>query len=130
MTDRTPVVPGKIEISPNAIASIVGQTVLTCYGVVGMASRNLVDGLAEILHGDSSRRGVDVTILEGEIVVDLYLVLEYGVRIVAVAENVMSAVRFTVEKAIGAPVREVNVHVQGLRVSEALPRNKEDAGWQ
>jgi uncharacterized alkaline shock family protein YloU len=110
-------VPGRVEISPTAVASIVSQAVLTCYGVVGMASHNLVDGLAEILHGSNSKRGVEVTMVDDEIVIDLYVVLEYGMRVVTVAENVMNTVKFVVEKPVGVPVREVNVHVQGLRVS-------------
>jgi uncharacterized alkaline shock family protein YloU len=117
MADKTPI-PGKIEISPTAIASIVSQAVLTCYGVVGMASRNLADGLVEILQGDSSRRGVDVTLVDDQIIIELYVVLEYGMRIVAVAENVMDTVHFVVERSVGVPVRAVNVHVQALRISE------------
>ncbi|NLE75943.1 MAG: Asp23/Gls24 family envelope stress response protein [Chloroflexi bacterium] len=117
MTDK-PSIPGKVEISPMAIATVVSQAVLTCYGVVGMASRNLADGLVEILQGDSSRRGVEVTLVDEEVIIDLHLVLEYGVRIVAVAANVMSTVKFVVERTVGVPVREVNVHVQGLRVSD------------
>lgn len=116
--EQSPNVPGRIEITPEAIASIVSQTVLTCYGVVGMASRTLTDGLVEILQGDSSRRGVEVRVVDDRIIIDLYVVLEYGMRIVAVAENVKSAVKFAVERQVGVPVYAVNVHVQGLRVSE------------
>ncbi|MBC7223318.1 MAG: Asp23/Gls24 family envelope stress response protein [Anaerolineae bacterium] len=116
--EETASIPGRVEITPEAIASIVSQTVLTCYGVVGMASRTLTDGLVEILQGDSSRRGVEVHVVDDRIVVDLYVVLEYGTRIVAVAENVKSAVKFAVERQVGVPVEAVNVHVQGLRVSD------------
>ncbi|MGC8839577.1 MAG: Asp23/Gls24 family envelope stress response protein [Anaerolineae bacterium] len=114
-------VPGRIEITPEAIASIVSQAVLTCYGVVGMASRTLTDGLVEILQGDSSRRGVEVRVVDDRIIIDLYVVLEYGMRIVTVAENVKSVVKFAVEQQVGVPVHAVNVHVQGLRVSEGEP---------
>jgi len=51
------------------------------------------------------------------IVIDLYVIMEYGVRISEVAHNIMATVKFNVEKKLGMPVREVNVHVQGLRVS-------------
>lgn len=107
---------GKIEISPTAIARIANQAVLSCYGVVGMASKSLVDGLAQIIQPDS-KRGVDVKLEDDRIIIDLYVVIEYGTRISAVAHNVMSSVKFSVEKALGVPVSQVNVHVQGLRVS-------------
>ena len=57
--------------------------------------------------------------LEGNrITIDLYVVIEYGTRISTVAHNIMSSVKFSVEKALGVPVSQVNVHVQGLRVSD------------
>jgi uncharacterized alkaline shock family protein YloU len=109
---------GRIEISPNAIASLAGQAVLECYGVVGMANKNLRDGIAEVLPGGNYRRGIDVKLVEREIAIDLYVVIEYGTRISEVAHGIMNRVKFSVERAIGIPVAEVNVHVQGLHVDE------------
>lgn len=108
---------GWIEVSPLAIAAIASGAALECYGVVGMASHSLRDGLGELLARDASHRGVEVQLRDGEIGVDLYVIIEYGVRISEVARNVMSLVRFRLEKALNMPVAYVNVHVQGLRVS-------------
>ena len=44
--------PGRIEISPHAIATIAGEAVLRCYGVVGVASKNLIGGIADLLQPD------------------------------------------------------------------------------
>ncbi len=107
---------GKIEVSPHAIASIAGQAVLESYGVVGMA-RHLREDLAEILPGANFRRGVDVRFVEGQISIDLFVVIEYGTRVSEVAQGIKNRVKFTVEHATGLSVTEVNVHVQGLRVS-------------
>ncbi len=108
---------GKIEVSPHAIASIAGQAVLECYGVVGMAPKHPRDDLAEILPGSKFRRGVDVRFDGGQITIDLFVVIEYGTRVSEVAQGIKNRVRFTVEHATGLPVTDVNVHVQGLRVS-------------
>ena len=108
---------GRIEVSPAAIAGLAATAVLECYGVVGMSPRTLQDGLAEILRRESYRRGIQVRIMDQLIVIDLYVVLEYGVRISEVAHNIMENVKFRVEKVLGVPIDEVNVHVQGLRVS-------------
>ena len=110
---------GNIQVSPRAIASIAGEAVLSCYGVVGMAAATLRDGIAEILQQDNYLRGIDVQVLDGRIVIDLYVVVEYGTRISEVAHNVMQSVKFAVERALGMAVAEVNVHVQGLRVSDS-----------
>ena len=108
---------GRIQVAPRAIASIASDAVLSCYGLVGMAAATLRDGLAEILQVENAHRGVDVDIQDGAISIDLYVVVEYGTRISEVAHNVMESVKFAVERALGMPVAEVNVHVQGLRIS-------------
>jgi uncharacterized alkaline shock family protein YloU len=114
---------GRIEVSPTAVATIANHAVLNSYGVVGMAAKNLVNGLAQVLRPDS-KKGIEVHIDEDVIVIDLYVVLEYGLRIAMVARNIMSSVKFAVEKAMGVPITSVNVHVQGLRVSSSNPPKK------
>jgi uncharacterized alkaline shock family protein YloU len=106
---------GNIEISPAAIATIASQAVLQSYGVVGMAAKNVMDGLANRITRDP-RHGVEVSV-DGEIAIDVYIVVEYGTRISSVANSVANAVRFQVERALGMVIGPVNVHVQGLRVS-------------
>ena len=107
---------GRIEVSPTAIASIANEAVLSCYGVVGTATKDLATGIVNLLSRDS-KRGIDVHIKDGQIIIDVYVIIEYGTRIAAVARSVMNVVKFSVERALGAPVTEVNVHVEGLRVS-------------
>jgi len=107
---------GQIEVSTRAIASIASNAVLTSYGVVGTATRDVATGIAEVLSRDS-RPGVIVDIKDGEITIDVYVVIEYGTRIAVVARSVMSVVKYSVEQALGIPVKAVNVHVEGLRIS-------------
>lgn len=108
---------GAIDISTTAVTTIASQAVNQCYGVVGMANKNLANGIANLLSRDS-KRGIDVTIENDEIAVDVYVIVEYGVRIRAVAESIQHTVKFHVEKALSLPVREVNVFVQGLRLGK------------
>lgn len=115
MSVETPL--GKIDISPTAVASVASQAVLESYGVVGLASKSFRDGLVELLSPGASHRGVDVNYVGDQIIIDLYVIIEYGTRVSEVAHNIMSAVKFRVEKTLGVPVARVNVHVQGLRVS-------------
>lgn len=110
---------GKIEVAPRAIATIAARAVVNCYGVVGMSARTLKDGLAVLLQQENPHRGVEVHFIDGQkIVIDLYVIMEYGVRICEVARNIMENVKYAVEKALGLPVVQVNVHVQGLHVSD------------
>ncbi len=110
---------GKIEVAQQAIATVASKAVIDSYGVVGMTHPRKRDGLAELLQRDYSHRGVVVrTNDKSEIVIELYVVMEYGTRISEVARNVASAVKFAVEQALGLPIAQVNVNVQGIRVSD------------
>ena len=107
---------GQIQVSTKAIASIASNAVLSSYGVVGTGTRNVATGIVEAI-GHDSTPGVIVTTKGSEITIDVYIVIEYGTRIAAVARSVMSVVRYSVEQALGIPIAAVNVHVEGLRVS-------------
>jgi uncharacterized alkaline shock family protein YloU len=116
MTEETTPL-GSIQISSRAIASIAYHATLQSYGVVGLTSKNLVDGLAQVIVKDPTY-GVEVNYDGQKINIDLYLIVEYGTRIKSVADSVSHTVRFQVEKALGTPVNEVNVHIRGLRISD------------
>ncbi|MFZ2487177.1 MAG: Asp23/Gls24 family envelope stress response protein [Anaerolineae bacterium] len=109
---------GRIKVSQTAIASLVAEAVKESYGVVGMSSRNRFDELAGSLQR-GNRRGVEISQGANGIVVDIYVIVEYGIRISEVATGVMRRVYFTLTEAAGLPVHAVNVHVQGLRVSDS-----------
>ncbi len=108
---------GSIHIAPSAIATIAYQAAVESYGVVGLASKNLIDGITNFIVKDPSH-GVDVRYEDGAVIIDINIIVEYGTNIKSVSDSVANTVRFHVEKALGLPIREVNVHVQGLRISE------------
>jgi uncharacterized alkaline shock family protein YloU len=108
---------GSVKISPRAIATIAYHAALQSYGVVGLTSKNFVDGLANVIVKDPTL-GVEVNYDGVHINIDLYVIIEYGTRIKSVAASVRNTVRYNVEKALGMPVNEVSVHVQGLRISD------------
>jgi uncharacterized alkaline shock family protein YloU len=107
---------GRIQISPNAIATIAYHATVESYGVVGLAPKNIADGLVKSITREPSR-GVSVRYNGEDIDIEIHIIVEYGTRINSVAESVANTVRFQVEKALGLRVNTVNVHVAGLRVS-------------
>jgi uncharacterized alkaline shock family protein YloU len=107
---------GSIHISPTAIATIAYHSTLQSYGVVGLAPKNLAEGIATTITREPTR-GVSVHFDAERLDIDIYVIVEFGTRIASVAESVAHAVRYSVEKNVGLKVHEVNVHVQGLRVS-------------
>jgi len=108
---------GKIEVSPRAISHLASRAAQASYGVVGLASRHVHPGLAELLRREEEHNGVEVKFTGDRVVIDLYVIIEYGTRISEVARNIMSNTKFAVESALGVPVVSVNVNVHGIRVS-------------
>ena len=108
---------GKIEVSTRAIATVAGRAVAQCYGVVGIAARHPRFATVETLAPDQFSRGVEVRFVDDHVTIDLYVVLEHGLRISEIAHNIMSNVKFAVERTLGMPVVRINVNVQALRVS-------------
>lgn len=110
---------GNIEISDHAIISVVHDAVLSCYGIVDMAPRSIRSAIGKRLGITSAERGIDVTVIDNTVTIDLSVVVEYGTPIFTVTTNVMQTVRFRVESMLGMSVDRVNVNVDGLRVSKA-----------
>jgi len=115
---------GVIEISPAAVSTIASQAINQCYGVVGMANKSLVNGIASLLSKEH-RRGIEVTFEDDELIIDVYVIVEHGVRIRAVAESIQNTVKFHVEKGMGVPVEAVNVYVQGLRFKKEKEQERQ-----
>jgi uncharacterized alkaline shock family protein YloU len=113
--ENTPL--GRITIAPRAIATIAFHAARLSYGVVGLTSKNLVEGITQVIVKDPSH-GIEVKYDDHKISIDIYVIIEYGTRIKSVARSVSNTIKFNVEKALGMPVEEVNVHVRGLRVSD------------
>lgn len=107
---------GSIHISPNAIATIAYHATLQSYGVVGLAPKNLAEGIANTITREPMR-GVNVHFDGDKLDIDIYVIVEFGTRIASVATSVANTVRYQVEKNVGLKVHVVNVHVQGLRIS-------------
>ena len=109
---------GNINISNEVIATVVGGKAVECYGIVGMASRQQVrDGIAEILGHENYAKGIVVKENSGEIVVDMYIITSYGVKMSEVASNVQSTVKYTLEQTLKIKVKAINIYVQGVRIN-------------
>ncbi len=108
---------GDVIIESDVIAKFAGLSAIECFGIVGMASVNMKDGLVKLLRGDSVSKGVNVKVGENNaIAIDFHIIVAYGVSISTVAENLMSTVRYKVEEFTGMQVENINIFVEGVRV--------------
>ncbi|MEG6585633.1 Asp23/Gls24 family envelope stress response protein [Dendrosporobacter sp. 1207_IL3150] len=104
---------GSIRIADEVVGIIAGLAATEVSGVAGM-SGGLVGGIAEMLGKKNFSKGVKVEVGEREAAVDLYIIVEYGVRIPEVALTVQENVKRAIESMTGLDVVEVNIHIQGV----------------
>ena len=82
---------GRIEVAPRAVATLASRAALHTYGVVGMSSRRIRHGLSDVLPPGRHHEGVEVRSEGGELIIELFVVMEYGLRISEVGHNMMSS---------------------------------------
>jgi uncharacterized alkaline shock family protein YloU len=105
---------GIVKISDEVVGVISGLAATEIKGVIGM-SANLVGGITQILTGKKNlSKGVKVNVGENSATIDLFVVVEYGVKIPEVCKLVQENVKKTVETMTGLVVSAVNIHVQNV----------------
>ncbi len=107
---------GEVLIDNDVLAKYAGSSAIECFGVVGMASINVKDGLVKLLKRESLSHGVNITVEDNKIIIGLHIIVSYGVSISAVAENLISNVKYKVEEFTGMEVVKINIFVEGVRV--------------
>ncbi|MCS6771016.1 MAG: Asp23/Gls24 family envelope stress response protein [Kiritimatiellae bacterium] len=117
---------GTVQIHNSVIATIARVAALKIDGVVDL-SGGLVDGLAGMIGKKSADRGVRVEFEDSSVVIDVHVILAFGVRIPHVAWQLQNEIRKAVEQMTGKPVRAVNIIVQGIRVPPPAQTREEES---
>lgn len=108
---------GKVRLDENVVAQVAGLTALDCFGIVGMGLVSVKDGIVKLLKRDSVSKGINVRFDENDnIVIELHIVVAYGVSIKAVTDNLMQAVKYKVEDFTSFKVSQINVFVEDVKV--------------
>ncbi len=107
---------GNISVDTEAIAEVAGTEAMECFGVVGMASYSVRDGLVRLLKWESITHGISVAVNNNKVALDFHVIIAYGVSIKAVADNLISNVKYKVEEFTGLEVTKINIFVEGVRV--------------
>ena len=109
---------GTISIDPEVIARVAGLAATATYGIVGMAAKSMKDGLVHLLKKESLTKGVRLHMQEEYLTINLYIIVEYGTNINAIADTLKSNVKYQVEEQVGIAVGEVNIFVEGVRIEQ------------
>jgi uncharacterized alkaline shock family protein YloU len=105
---------GRISVSGEAIAQIVGHVAAESYGIVGMAGRRF----PRLPGRDRLTDGIDVHSRDGGLEIDLHVVVEYGLNLAEVASTIRTRVAYEVERQTGLPVASVEVRIEHARRSD------------
>lgn len=107
---------GKINISENLISKIVGKSAIECYGVVGMVSRNIRDGIQKIFGKEQYDKGVEVVSKKDKCEINVHVILAYGGKIDAIAQNLMDQVLYAIDQYAPNLDKVVNVYIDDISI--------------
>ena len=107
---------GVVTVDDDVVVRVAGYAALDCYGIVGMASKRSTDGIVQLMGKENLGRGVRVRPNGDKVDIDLFIIVEYGISISAVAASIIETVKYKVERLAGIPVGRVNVCVEDIRV--------------
>lgn len=116
---------GKIEISPEVIEVIAAIAASEVEGVAAMRG-NLVAGVAEKLGKKSHRKGVKVDLTDDGIVLDVYVIVEYGYSIPSIGQEIQKNIRQELHNMTALDVNEINVHIVGISFEQKESANQEE----
>ncbi len=118
---KLPETGNSVKISDDVVQIIAGIAAGEVDGVHALGN-SLAGGIAELLGGKKSvSRGVKVDIKEDTAVIDVHIVVRYGVRIPDVAWTVQEKVKDAVETMTGLEVLKVNIHIDGINIEKESP---------
>lgn len=113
-----------IKIAPEVVATIAGTATSEINGVAGMCN-TLAGGIAEIFGAKkNSSKGIKVEMKENSTVIDLYVVVDYGIRIPELAWEIQENVKNSVETMTGLTVEKVNIHIDGISFKKSEAEEK------
>jgi uncharacterized alkaline shock family protein YloU len=107
---------GNISIDQEVVAQYAGTVAMECFGVVGMASMSVKDGIFKLLKMDSMTRGIQVLLNNNKLTLNFHIIVSYGVSILAVADNLIDSVKYKVEEFTGIEIEKINIFVEGVKV--------------
>ena len=105
-----------VSIETDVIAQYAGTVAVECFGIVGMASVNVKDGLVKLLKREYITHGINFTVADNKLMLDFHVIVAYGVSIMTVSNNLIESVKYKVEEFTGLTIEKINVYVEGVQV--------------
>lgn len=107
---------GVITLKKDVIAQLAGATAVECFGIVGMARVGNASGIVALLKRDQLSKGVEVKQSPDGLIIKLHVIMQFGTKISAIASNIISQVKYNVERMTGLEVASVDISIESVRV--------------
>lgn len=122
---------GEINVTKETIGNIVSLNLSDVKGVVG-SRKSIIKEITDMLRGDTSEneieeasRNIKVEIKDNKPLINLYIVIKYGVRIPDIAWDIQSRVKEGLMKKLGIDINEIDIHVQGIQFPKKTQSRKD-----
>lgn len=116
---------GQIQIADEVIAIIAGTASREVEGVYS-ASGNATDTFVELFGKKSQSKGVKVCADNGEVSIEVDIIVEFGFKVQNVALEVQKKIKNAVETMTGLEVMLVNVNITGIATNSKKPKTEEE----
>lgn len=122
---------GEINVTEETIGNIVSLNLADVKGVVG-SRKSIIKEITDMLRGDMSEneteeanRTIKVEIKDNKPLINLYIIIKYGVRIPDIAWDIQSRVKEGLMKKLGTDIYEIDIHVQGIQFPKKRQSRKD-----
>ena len=122
---------GEINVAIETIGNIVSLNLADVKGVVG-SRKSIIKEITDMLRGDTSEneieeasRTIKVEIKDNKPLINLYIIIKYGVRIPDIAWDIQSRVKEGLMEKLGADINEIDIHVQGIQFPKKTQARKD-----
>ena len=106
---------GETILTNDFFTQLIGESIKSCYGVLGMANATAADSLLDRFF-DDDRAGKGVTVREenGMLVIDLHIVVMYGLNIYTIINGIKERVTYMVENTTNLKVSKINIYIDDI----------------
>ena len=122
---------GEINITTETIRSIVGLNLTGVKGVVG-SRKSIIKEITDMLKGETNEneieeanRTIKVEIKDNKPLINLFIIIKYGVRIPDIAWDIQNRVKEGLMKKLGTGINEIDIHVQGIQFPKKSQSRKD-----
>lgn len=106
---------GQLLINENVISLIAAYSIKDVEGIASTVA-DLKENLISVVTNRGDQKGINVKSVENDVVLQVKIAIDFGVKIHEVCKNLQKHLKEQVEMMTGVTVSEVNIYVTQVRI--------------